>query len=94
MEIVADLLRLDPDKQLKISGHTDALGTEDYNETLSAERAVSVRDFLIRCGVEATQIVTVGQGQTQPRRPNFTESGEDNPDGRRANRRSEIYLDF
>lgn len=94
LEIVSDLLRLDPDKQLKISGHTDALGTEDYNEKLSAERAVSVRDFLIKCGVEPAQIVTVGKGQSQPRRPNFTESGEDNPEGRRANRRSEIYLDF
>ena len=94
LEIVSDILRLDPDKQLKISGHTDALGTEDYNEKLSADRALSVRDFLIKCGVEPTQIVTVGQGQTQPRRPNFTETGEDNPEGRRANRRSEIYLDF
>ena len=94
LEIVADLLRLDTEKKLTISGHTDALGTEDYNEKLSSERALSVRDFLIRCGVEPTQIVTVGEGQTQPRRPNFTESGEDNPDGRRANRRSEIYLDF
>lgn len=94
LEIVSDLLRLGPDKQLKISGHTDALGTEEYNDKLSAERALSVRDFLIKCGVEPSQIVTVGQGQTQPRRPNFTESGEDNPEGRRANRRSEIYLDF
>lgn len=94
LEIVADLLRIDPDKKLTISGHTDALGTEEYNEKLSSERAVSVRDFLIRCGVEPSQVVTVGEGQSQPRRPNFTESGEDNPDGRRANRRSEIYLDF
>jgi len=94
LEIVADLLRLDTDKKLTISGHTDALGTEDYNKELSSERALSVRDFLIRCGVEPDQIITVGEGQTQPRRPNFTESGEDNPDGRRANRRSEIYLDF
>jgi outer membrane protein OmpA-like peptidoglycan-associated protein len=53
-----------------------------------------VRDFLIKAGVSATQIVTVAKGSSQPRRPNVTESGEDNPEGRRANRRTEIYLDF
>ncbi len=94
LEIVADLLRIDPGKKLTISGHTDALGTEDYNEELSARRAEAVKAFLVRCGVEEAQIDTVAQGQTHPRRPNFTESGEDNPEGRRANRRSEIYLDF
>ncbi|MCU0796883.1 MAG: OmpA family protein [Akkermansiaceae bacterium] len=94
LEIVADLLRLDPGKKLTISGHTDALGTEDYNERLSARRATSVRDFLVSCGVPETQIVTLAKGQSQPRRPNFNEDGGDNPDGRRVNRRSEIYLDF
>ena len=94
LEIVADLLRLDAGKKLTISGHTDALGSEDYNERLSARRAASVRDFLVSCGVPETQIVTLAKGQTQPRRPNFNEDGGDNPDGRRVNRRSEIYLDF
>lgn len=94
LEIVADLLRLDAGKKLTISGHTDALGTKDYNEKLSARRATSVRDFLVSCGVPEAQIVTLAKGQSQPRRPNFNEDGGDNPDGRRVNRRSEIYLDF
>ena len=94
LQIVADILQTDPDKKLTISGHTDALGTEDYNDELSSERAVSVRESLIRLGVEENQIVTVAKGQSQPRRPNFTETGADNPSGRRANRRTEIYLDF
>ena len=42
----------------------------------------------------SSQITTVAKGASQPRRPNVTESGQDNPDGRRANRRTEIYLDF
>lgn len=92
--IVAELLALDPNKKLTLSGHTDALGTESYNEELSAQRARSVADFLIGEGVDPSQIVTLAKGQSQPRRPNFTESGEDNPEGRRANRRTEIYLDF
>lgn len=94
LEIVTLILRSDPDKKITLSGHTDALGTKDYNNSLSARRAGVVRDYLIKAGVAAAQIVTVGKGDSQPRRPNVTETGSDNPDGRRANRRTEIYLDF
>ena len=49
---------------------------------------------VIESGVPAAQIVTEAFGKTSPRRPNTTKSGEDDPSGRRANRRTEIYLDF
>lgn len=94
LEIVAQILKTDAGKQLTISGHTDALGTEPYNEKLSGRRAGIVKDFLVKTGVREDQIITVARGQSQPRRPNFTETGADNPEGRRANRRTEIYLDF
>lgn len=94
LEIVAAMLKGDPNKKITLSGHTDALGTEDYNNRLSANRADTVRDFLAAAGVPAAQIITLAKGASQPRRPNVTETGEDNPDGRRANRRTEIYLDF
>lgn len=94
LEIVTMILKSDPGKRITLSGHTDALGTKDYNNSLSARRAGAVRAYLIKAGVSASQIVTVAKGDSQPRRPNVTESGEDNPDGRRANRRTEIYLDF
>ncbi|MDP4847225.1 MAG: OmpA family protein [Akkermansiaceae bacterium] len=94
LEIVAAMLRSDSAKKITLSGHTDALGSDDYNDKLSANRADTVRDFLAAAGVSPEQIVTVAKGASQPRRPNLTESGEDNPDGRRANRRTEIYLDF
>jgi OOP family OmpA-OmpF porin len=94
LEIVAQILRTDPGKKLTLSGHTDALGSETYNEVLSEKRADVVRDFLVGTGVAAEQIVTIAKGMSQPRRPNFKETGEDNPEGRRANRRTEIYLDF
>jgi len=94
LEIVSMILKADPDKKIMLSGHTDALGTDQYNNTLSSRRAQVVRDFLAGAGVKAEQIVTVAKGASQPRRPNVTESGEDSPDGRRANRRTEIYLDF
>lgn len=94
LEIVAQILKTDPTKKITLSGHTDALGTEDYNHSLSARRAAVVRDFLAQAGVAAGQIVLIAKGASQPRRPNFTETGDDDPQGRRANRRTEIYLDF
>ncbi len=94
LEIVTLILQSDPGKKITLSGHTDALGTKDYNNSLSARRAAVVRDYLTKAGVASEQIVTLGKGDSQPRRPNVTESGQDNPEGRRANRRTEIYLDF
>jgi outer membrane protein OmpA-like peptidoglycan-associated protein len=94
LEIVSLILKSDPGKKLTLSGHTDSLGTDDYNRNLSERRADVVRDFLTAAGVNASQIVTVAKGASQPRRPNVTETGQDNPEGRRANRRTEIYLDF
>ena len=94
LEIVTQILRSDPGKKITLSGHTDALGTKQYNHSLSSRRAAVVRDYLTQAGVASAQIVTVAAGDSQPRRPNLTETGGDNPAGRRANRRTEIYLDF
>ncbi len=94
LEIVALMLMSDSAKKITLSGHTDALGTPEYNNSLSANRADTVRDFLAAAGVSLEQIITVAKGASQPRRPNVTETGEDDPEGRRANRRTEIYLDF
>ncbi len=94
LEIVTMILRSDPGKKITLSGHTDALGSKGYNNSLSSRRADVVRDYLTKAGVASSQIVTVAKGDSQPRRPNVTETGGDNPEGRRANRRTEIYLDF
>lgn len=94
LSIVSDVLKTDPNRKLTLSGHADALGSDDYNKILSQKRAASVRNFLIRKGVTETQIKIIAEGESRPRRPNETASGEDDPDGRRANRRTEIYLDF
>lgn len=94
LEIVARILLSDPGKKITLSGHTDAMGTKDYNNSLSGRRASVVRDVLTKFGVNQRQIVTLAKGDSQPRRPNVMENGKDNPEGRRANRRTEIYLDF
>ena len=94
LDIVAGLLKIDPEKKLTLSGHTDSLGTDQYNHGLSARRAMTVQQYLLKSKVPPTQIVAMAEGEAKPRRPNTTEAGEDNPSGRRANRRTEIYLDF
>ena len=94
LEIVALLLQTNKEKKLTLSGHADAIGSVAYNKSLSGRRAETVRQFLVDSGVAPGQIETVALGKTQPRRPNTTVGGADNPDGRRVNRRAEIYLDF
>lgn len=94
LDVVAEILQTDPGRKLTISGHADALGTADYNRELSRKRATAVRNYLITHGVTADQVILEVAGESRPRRPNETASGEDNPEGRRANRRTEIYLDF
>ncbi|MDB6135775.1 MAG: outer membrane protein bacterial [Verrucomicrobiales bacterium] len=94
LEIVARLLATDPAKKLRITGHADDLGTDDFNYRLSADRAKNVRNFLHKLGVAPTQIETIGFGSTAPLDPNKRTDGSDNPEGRSRNRRTEIYLDF
>lgn len=94
LDIVAGLLKVDAKKVLTLSGYTDSLGSDTYNKQLSARRAKAVEDYLIKVGLPREQIVTKALGASNPRLPNLTEDGEDNPLGRRANRRTEIYLDF
>ncbi|MBT8044804.1 MAG: OmpA family protein [Verrucomicrobiae bacterium] len=94
LTIVANLLKADKTKKLTISGHTDALGSDDYNLQLSKMRAKQVMVFLTENGVDPSQMKVVGYGKSKPRLPNTTEDGHDAPDHRRANRRAEIFLDF
>jgi outer membrane protein OmpA-like peptidoglycan-associated protein len=94
LNIVAGLLATDPAKKLRISGHADDLGSDDFNYKLSAARAKNVRGHLHQLSVNPAQIETLGFGATAPLDPNKQQDGSDNPEGRSRNRRTEIYLDF
>ncbi len=94
LAIVADILSQGPDRVIRINGHADALGSDEYNSVLSIKRADSIRQALISMGVGPNQVVTEAFGETKPRRPNFNPDGTDNPTGRSENRRAEVYLDF
>ncbi|MDR9440061.1 MAG: OmpA family protein [Halomonas sp.] len=81
---VAQKLRSNPNVRVRIEGHTDAVGSEAYNQDLSQARADSVADYLIRQGVDAERMRTVGYGESQPVASNDTDAG------RAENRRVEL----
>lgn len=94
LEIIAQIVKLDEQREIVLSGHTDAVGDDQYNFSLSERRAAAVKQVLIENGVEADQIKLEALGPSQPRRPNFLEDGSADESGQRANRRAEVYLDF
>ena len=67
-------------------GHTDAIGTDAYNQKLSVRRAEAVKKYLSSKGVEGNRIYTEGKGEKQPVASNKTK------DGRQKNRRVEIEV--
>jgi outer membrane protein OmpA-like peptidoglycan-associated protein len=75
-----------PGLHLEIEGHTDSVGTDDYNQQLSEHRAEAVRDYLVQQGITADAIVARGLGKTAPIAPN------DTAEGRQKNRRVELVL--
>ena len=93
LQILADVLNIIQKSSLKIYGHADEIGSQDFNMNLSIERAFSVKNFLISKGIETSKIDVHGKGESQEWLPNRLASGTDNPIGRSYNRRVEIYLD-
>ena len=83
---VADLMKADPTLMLDVDGHTDAQGADDMNQTLSENRAASVKDYLISQGVEASRMNSKGYGEGTPVADNTTAAG------RAKNRRTEMTV--
>jgi len=75
-----------PNSSLLIVGHTDAVGSDSYNQTLSEKRARATAAFLANQGVTAVRLQTVGRGETEPVASNDEESG------RQKNRRVEVAI--
>ncbi len=69
------LLAEKPDVNVEIEGYTDFIGTAEYNQTLSEERADVVRHYLIAKGIASHRLSTIGYGQTNPIADNTTDEG-------------------
>ena len=94
LQIIATILKSDPAKTIEINGHADAKGSAGYNIDLSDGRASSGKEKLIALGVNPSQIITKAFGEARPYQPNLNPDGSDNPNGRKHNRRAEVYLNF
>ena len=72
---IADLLIRNPQvTSVEVQGHTDDVGSAEYNQELSQSRAEAVRSWLVSAGVEASRLTAVGYGRTRPLVPNITEA--------------------
>lgn len=69
-----------------VIGHTDSVGSEEYNQALSERRAAAVVDYLSSYGVPRQRLRSEGRGEREPRESNATEAG------RQLNRRVEIFV--
>ena len=83
---LAETLKKYEDTEIMFAGHTDASGSEEYNQELSEERAKSVAQFAAMQGVDAERMTIIGYGESDPVADNSTEAG------RTQNRRVEIAI--
>ncbi|WP_282266168.1 OmpA family protein [Stenotrophomonas sp. PS02298] len=90
LDVLATALGKVPSSAMEIRGHTDAKGSDDYNQDLSERRAQAVLAALRQRG-SATDAAAHGYGESQPVAPNEA-NGRDNPSGRQLNRRVEIFV--
>ncbi len=86
LDRLVDLLKANPEKKIEIGGHTDNVGSDDTNLTLSNNRAQSVVDYLIKKGIPSARLTAKGYGETQPVATNDTDAG------RAKNRRTEFRV--
>jgi outer membrane protein OmpA-like peptidoglycan-associated protein len=86
LDNVADTLNEYNQTVIEVAGHTDSVGTDAYNQTLSVQRAQSVANYLTGKGVMQQRMIVTGAGETRPIASNDTEAG------RAANRRVEITI--
>jgi outer membrane protein OmpA-like peptidoglycan-associated protein len=86
IEELARVLKKYDDTNIIIEGHTDAAGSEEYNQRLSERRADAVADYAARFGVDSRRFSVTGFGESKPVAVNSTE------DGKRQNRRVEIAI--
>lgn len=83
---LSNFLNKYPERTLVVEGHTDSVGSESSNQSLSQRRADSVRQYLLQQGVAANRLTAVGQGENSPVASN------DSTSGRALNRRVEVII--
>lgn len=85
---VIKIMQDNPDMKLAIDGHTDNVGSDEMNQTLSDNRANAVKQYFISKGIDESRITSAGHGESMPIADNSTASG------RQKNRRVEMKLSY
>jgi outer membrane protein OmpA-like peptidoglycan-associated protein len=83
---LAAILKAYPSAEVRLAGHTDNVGDANTNQALSLDRAEGVKALLVKSGIAAKRLSTVGYGQDKPIAPNNTE------EGKAKNRRLELVV--
>lgn len=83
---LAKVLTETPNVTLNINGHTDSVGADSYNNSLSLKRSLSIANFLVNKGVERSRMKCYGFGSSRPIAPDSTDNG------RALNRRVEFHF--
>jgi OOP family OmpA-OmpF porin len=83
---LVEALKIKPTMVIEIAGHTDNVGNKNSNQLLSEQRAMSVRTYLIKKGIDGKRIIAKGYGDTEAVSYNDTE------EGRQQNRRTEVRI--
>lgn len=84
LDQAAELLKANPSVDVRVEGHTDSVGSEEYNQALSVRRAEAVYRYLVNRGVDPERFTVEGLGESRPIATNDTEAG------RAQNRRVEL----
>lgn len=66
LDVIAPVLKWGQITSITVTGHTDKLGSQDFNRRLSDRRAVAVKNYMIKQGVKGDVITTIGKGDSQP----------------------------
>jgi outer membrane protein OmpA-like peptidoglycan-associated protein len=66
IDVVAQVMKESPDIKVRVEGHTDAIGSADYNAALSERRALSVGEYLVKMGVDPSRLQLIGKGMAEP----------------------------
>jgi outer membrane protein OmpA-like peptidoglycan-associated protein len=88
LDSLTQFIQLNDNVDIVIEGHTDNIGSESYNLTLSEKRATSVLNYLINKGIDKSRISIIGIGELRPIATNSTARG------RALNRRTETFIIF
>ncbi|MEQ8476959.1 MAG: OmpA family protein [Fulvivirga sp.] len=84
---VVELMKKETKLKIEVAGHTDNIGTKEYNQQLSLRRANAVKNYLVEKDIDSSRVPTVGYGEERP-----ISSNDDEEEGRALNRRVEFKI--